>query len=35
MNWSEIVRHGVTAIGITFVVAACFYLAVRLLMYGL
>jgi hypothetical protein len=35
MDWGQIVRHSVTAIGITFVVAAGFYLAIRLLMLGL
>jgi hypothetical protein len=35
MNWGQIARHTATAVGITFLVAAGVYLAVRLLMIEL
>jgi hypothetical protein len=35
MNWGQIARHTATAIGITFLVAAGVYFAVRLLMIAI
>jgi hypothetical protein len=35
MNWSQLARHTATAIGITFVVAAGIYFAVRLGLFNL
>jgi hypothetical protein len=35
MNWPQLARHTATAIGITFVLAAAIYFAVRLSLFNL